>query len=66
MNTNLRIMLTGEIVAGGPIDWNIPPLPQERPVDGLTQEAIDAAHADVLAEEWQDYFLDEEFNRGGC
>ncbi len=77
---SLYIMLVGKI-CGDDFAWIIPPPPAVDeidapatcsyfahpfpPVDSLTQEAIDAAHAEVLAEEWQDYFLDEEFNRGG-
>lgn len=63
-----RILLTGTIVRGGEIMWNIPPMPpvEDEPTIGDLQDIIDQANADADVEEWQDYFLDQEFNRGGC
>jgi hypothetical protein len=59
----LRILCVGKIV-DGPIEWN-PPLPPEPEPDGTLQDIMDIANADMLAEEYEDYFLDQAWMNGG-
>ena len=56
-----HLLATGKIVEGE-IQWRIAPLPTaDEAKDGIAQAMIDQAHAETLAEEWQDHFLDQEF-----
>lgn len=65
MTSNLRILCTGW-VCDGDIHLRIPPKPaDDTPPDGTLQQIEDDANADVLAEEYQDWFSDDDFNRRG-
>ena len=61
--SNLYIICTGTIVAGGEIAWRISPLVEDKPADGELQRLIDEA------EDSEDYEWDIEdrniWRRGG-
>lgn len=58
------ILCVGKIVSGE-IDWNPPMPPPEPEPDGTLQDIIDIANADITAEEWREYWLDQAWMNGG-